>query len=284
MKSNARVLFRRPARIHQLVRIEHKLRAQAATRPQGCTADADDCRDRIDCHSLRNLAADCTSAIVGIPQRPPPNAPLLHDWPGTGQHGGRPLGHQMATALPQTGRGEAAGSSKRPGHRLTGRNHHGLPTLGLRIAMRRPKALDWPAFQGQENEETAGQRSDLRFTLEPPSGFEPETYALRVVRSCFGGVHARPLKGLRRKSALSADVSVQRRTPPDRDLTETGTETREDNCASPATALRHLTPGHSLPDFLGLPTAAGGILARSAWSAQIRRTGIGDRRHGEAAG
>jgi hypothetical protein len=53
----------------------------------------------------------------------------------------------------------------------------------LRIAMRRPQVPDWPGFQGQRKQETPGQRPDLGFTLEPPSGFEPETYALRVHRA-----------------------------------------------------------------------------------------------------
>jgi hypothetical protein len=62
---------------------------------------------------------------------------------------------------------------------------HGNTTPDLRITMRRQRVPDRPGFQGQRKQKTPGQRPDLGFTMEPPSGFEPETYALRDrERSC----------------------------------------------------------------------------------------------------
>ncbi len=106
VKSNARVLFRRPGGYSRLVRIKQKLGAQARRSDHETrTADADGCRDRTDGHSLRNLAADCSSAIGGIPQRPPPGVPPLTrvsrsrsaPWP----HARPPDGHCTASKRPR---------------------------------------------------------------------------------------------------------------------------------------------------------------------------------------
>jgi hypothetical protein len=54
-----------------------------------------------------------------------------------------------------------------------------------RITVHRQTVPDLPRFQGHPKQKTPGQRLDLGFTTEPPSGFEPETYALRDrERSC----------------------------------------------------------------------------------------------------
>jgi hypothetical protein len=65
------------------------------------------------------------------------------------------------------------------------RVHHRPYTPNLRIQMRKPTVPDLRISHGQEKGKTAGQRLDLRFTMEPPKGIEPLTYALRdQQRSC----------------------------------------------------------------------------------------------------
>ena len=90
------------------------------------------------------------------------------------------LGHHTATTPIRTARRRATARDKRPAQSPAEQNRHRLQTSDLRIAMHRPRVPDWPEFQGQPKQETPGQRPDLGFTVEPPSGFEPETYALRV--------------------------------------------------------------------------------------------------------
>ncbi|CAG7641813.1 hypothetical protein SBRY_30576 [Actinacidiphila bryophytorum] len=63
---------------------------------------------------------------------------------------------------------------------LTILERYAARTSDLRIAIRRPRVSDRPGFQGHPKQGTPGQQPDLGFTMEPPSGFEPETYALRV--------------------------------------------------------------------------------------------------------
>jgi len=131
----------------------------------------------------------------------------------------------MATTPIRTARRRATTRDKRPVHSPAEQNRHRLQTSDLRIAMHRPHVPDWPEFQGQPKQETPGQRPNLGFTMEPPSGFEPETYALRAVRSCSALVHERPPKGSRCRSGDMPDAHGRARTVPDWAAIETRTET-----------------------------------------------------------
>ncbi|SCK49984.1 hypothetical protein YUWDRAFT_04386 [Streptomyces sp. AmelKG-D3] len=132
--------------------------------------------------SRPHLGRHC--AIVVMPQ---PSSPC--ERPISRLAGRRPctLGHRMATTLIRTAGRRTTARGKRPVQSPAEQNRYRLQTSDLRIAMHRPHVPDGPESQGQPEQETPGQRPDLGFTSEPPSGFEPETYALRDrERSCRG--------------------------------------------------------------------------------------------------
>ena len=69
--------------------------------------------------------------------------------------------------------------------------------------MRRSKSPFPATFHGHDNAKTPGQRPDLGFTMEPPSGFEPETHALRARQSVSLGFTYTPhLARLCRSTAM----------------------------------------------------------------------------------
>ena len=91
--------------------------------------------------------------------------------------------------------------------------------------MRSPRTPDQPEFQGHPKQETPGQSPDPGFSMEPPVGFEPTTYALQAVRSCSGDVPRCPRLRLFAWSGRFADFGGPSGTVSDRALNETATET-----------------------------------------------------------